>query len=329
MLRRLYAIAAEGTDPYENLALEAYLLERVQPGECILYLWQNQRTVVIGRNQHASNECRIQALEADGGHLVRRLSGGGAVYHDLGNLNFTFLTVRRDYDVARQTETILQAVRALGIPAEKNGRNDLTAAGGKFSGHAYYQTGEQCYHHGTLMVSVDLSPLAAYLQVSPLKLEAKGVKSVRARVVNLTQFRPELTVAQLRQALVEAFGRVWSAGPSPSDRSAGRPGPGPGTSPVCRPGLGLWRQPPPGGEPGGPVYLGTAAPGLQPGGGEYHPGGSLVGRAGGGLFKPSPRRASGLPPAAGGGSGAAHGPKGGRKDTGGRHPDTAHGGGIT
>ena len=228
MLRRLYAIAAEGTDPYENLALEAYLLERVPPGECILYLWQNQRTVVIGRNQHASNECRIQALEADGGHLVRRLSGGGAVYHDLGNLNFTFLTVRRDYDVARQTETILQAVRALGIPAEKNGRNDLTAAGGKFSGHAYYQTGEQCYHHGTLMVSVDLSPLAAYLQVSPLKLEAKGVKSVRARVVNLTQFRPELTIAQLRQALVEAFGSMvcrsipfgpisWTPRPWPGD----------------------------------------------------------------------------------------------------------------
>lgn len=297
MLRRLYAIAAEGTDPYENLALEAYLLERVQPGECILYLWQNQRTVVIGRNQHASNECRIQALEADGGHLVRRLSGGGAVYHDLGNLNFTFLTVRRDYDVARQTETILQAVRALGIPAEKNGRNDLTAAGGKFSGHAYYQTGEQCYHHGTLMVSVDLSPLAAYLQVSPLKLEAKGVKSVRARVVNLTQFRPELTVAQLRQALVEAFGRVYGLPVHPLrtdqlDAQALARGRARFADPAwvygdSRP-LAVSRE--------APVYLGTAAPGLQPGGGEYHPGGSLVGRAGGGLFKPSPRRASGLPP---------------------------------
>ena len=181
----------------------------MKPGECIFYLWQNQRTVVIGRNQHASNECRIQALEADGGHLVRRLSGGGAVYHDLGNLNFTFLTVRDDYDVEKQTDTILQAVRSLGIPAEKTGRNDLTADGGKFSGHAYYRAGEQCYHHGTLMVSVDLAPLEKYLNVSPLKLQAKGVKSVRSRVVNLRDFRPDLTLEELRAALVKAFGEVY------------------------------------------------------------------------------------------------------------------------
>ena len=136
MLRNLYVLDNRNTDPRHNLALEEYLLHQVKPGQCILYLWQNQRTVVIGRNQHAVNECRVQALEADGGQLVRRLSGGGAVYHDLGNLNFTFLTTHRDYDVEKQTETILQAVRALGVPAEKNGRNDLTVQGGKFSGHA-------------------------------------------------------------------------------------------------------------------------------------------------------------------------------------------------
>lgn len=209
MLHTLSVLTAEGTDPRRNLALEATLLHQVRPGEEILYLWQNQRTVVIGRNQHAANECRIQALEADGGHLVRRLSGGGAVYHDLGNLNFTFLTRQADYDVARQTEVILQAVRELSIPAEKNGRNDLTAAGAKFSGHAYYRTGDRCYHHGTLMVAVDLAPLERYLTVSPLKLQAKGVASVRSRVGNLTDFCPGLTVDRLRQALGEAFGQVY------------------------------------------------------------------------------------------------------------------------
>ena len=209
MLKSLYVIDSHSVDPRHNIALEEYLLRHVKPGECIFYLWQNQRTVVIGRNQHASNECRIQALEADGGHLVRRLSGGGAVYHDLGNLNFTFLTHLADYDVEKQTQTILEAVRALGIPAEKNGRNDLTAAGGKFSGHAYYKSGDQCYHHGTLMLDVDLAPLERYLSVHPLKLQAKGVQSVRSRVVNLKDFRPDLTIPQLRQSLAEAFGRVY------------------------------------------------------------------------------------------------------------------------
>lgn len=209
MIHELFCLKTRDTDPRHNLALEAYLLERVRPGQCILYLWQNQRTVVIGRNQHAQSECRVQALEADGGRLVRRLSGGGAVYHDLGNLNFTFLTVREDYDVEKQTEAILQAVRSLGVPAERNGRNDLTAQGGKFSGHAYYRSGTQCYHHGTLMVSVDLAPLERYLNVSPLKLQAKGVASVRSRVVNLRDFCPDLTIDALCEALATAFSSAY------------------------------------------------------------------------------------------------------------------------
>lgn len=209
MLHTLSCIISTEIDPRHNLALEETLLRQVAPGQCILYLWQNQRTVVIGRNQHPSNECRTQALDADGGHLVRRLSGGGAVYQDLGNLNFTFLTCLDDYDVEKQTETILTAVRALGVPAEKTGRNDLTAEGGKFSGHAYYRSGDHSYHHGTLMVDVDLAPLERYLSVHPLKLQAKGVPSVRARVVNLRHFCPTLTIPQLRQALIDAFGQVY------------------------------------------------------------------------------------------------------------------------
>lgn len=197
------------TDPVHNLALEEYLLRHVQEGQCILYLWQNRHTVVIGRNQNAASECNYEALEADGGYLVRRLSGGGAVYHDLGNLNFTFIMPSEDFDVDRQTEVILRAVQSAGIAAQRNGRNDLTVDGKKFSGHAYYHTGKKSYHHGTLMVNVDTEPLARYLQVSPLKLQAKGVKSVRSRVANLREYNPALTISFLKEAVIAAFSQVY------------------------------------------------------------------------------------------------------------------------
>lgn len=209
MTEQLYTISTDNINPYHNLALEEYLLNTVQPGQCILYLWQNQRTVVIGRNQNAENECHVSTLEADGGHLARRLSGGGAVYHDLGNLNFTFLVPTEDFDVKKQTEVILRAVQSAGIRAERTGRNDLTADGKKFSGHAYYHTGTKSYHHGTLMVNVDKEPLNRYLNVSSLKLRAKGVSSVRSRVGNLIDWNPELTIDMLKKALLSAFGEVY------------------------------------------------------------------------------------------------------------------------
>jgi lipoate-protein ligase A len=162
--------------------------------------------VVIGRNQCASAECDVERLERDGGHLARRRSGGGAVYHDLGNLCFTFVCVPEEYDQAAQTNVILDAVRSLGIVAERTGRNDLVVEGGrKFSGHAYQHTGAASCHHGTIMVAVDVDALGRYLTVSPLKLQAKGVRSVRSRVTNLQAIDSGITVDALKGALREAF----------------------------------------------------------------------------------------------------------------------------
>ncbi len=209
MIRHIMFYRTACTDPYENLAVEQYLLEHVDPGTCLLYLWQNRNTVVIGRNQNPWQECRCALLEADGGHLARRLSGGGAVFHDLGNLNFTFLMCQEEYDLERQLSVIMQACRALGLPARRSGRNDITIQGRKFSGNAFYTHQGRSYHHGTLLVDVDTQAMGRYLSPSPAKLKAKGVSSVRSRVVNLAQLCPGLTVEVMALHMLEAFEQVY------------------------------------------------------------------------------------------------------------------------
>ena len=196
-------------DPYLNIATEKYLLETVEKGCCILYLWQNQNTVVIGRNQNAWVECRTSLLEEEGGHLARRLSGGGAVFHDLGNLNFTFIMCDEDYDVDKQLSVIQAACASLGIIAERSGRNDLLADGQKFSGNAFYHSKGKAYHHGTLLVNVDMEKLSRYLTPSKAKLEAKGVASVRSRVVNLSELSPGLTCEGMAVHMRNAFSKVY------------------------------------------------------------------------------------------------------------------------
>ncbi len=209
MINKITLLRTDCTDPYRNLAVEEYLMETVQPGECILYLWQNQNTVVIGRNQNPWKECRTSLLEEEGGHLARRLSGGGAVFHDLGNLNFTFLVNEEDYDLDRQLEVIEMACRELGLRAERSGRNDVLVDGRKFSGNAFYHSKGKAYHHGTLLVDVDGEKLARYLSPSKAKLQAKGVDSVRSRVVNLTELVPGLTCARMAQAMENALAAVY------------------------------------------------------------------------------------------------------------------------
>ena len=212
MIERLLVCRSESYDPYHNLALEEALLNRVGKGELILYLWQNERTVVIGKNQNPWKECRTALLNEEGGHLARRLSGGGAVFHDLGNLNFTFLMSAEDYDLSRQLTVIEKACQSLGIPAQRSGRNDLLADGRKFSGNAFYSHAGKSYHHGTLMVDVDMEKVQRYLSPSKAKLAAKGVDSVRSRVVNLREFVPDLTIARLSDALIAALAEVYAVG---------------------------------------------------------------------------------------------------------------------
>lgn len=210
MINKLKIYHTKNTSPYRNLAVEEYLTTHVQDGEMILYLWQNANTIVIGRNQNAWKECRVSELIQDGGHVVRRLSGGGAVYHDLGNLNFTFCVKKADYDVEKQLSVILNAVKKLGINAQKTGRNDITIDGKKFSGNAFYQTGDCCYHHGTLLLNVDTSMMMKYLNVDIAKLQAKGVNSVKSRVANLISYCPDLTPELMAQKLSLAISEVYN-----------------------------------------------------------------------------------------------------------------------
>ncbi|MDR1654786.1 MAG: lipoate--protein ligase [Treponema sp.] len=209
MISRIHSIETAETNPYRNIALEALLLRRLNAGSCILYLWQNRHTVVIGRNQNAWKECRVEALEASGGFLARRLSGGGAVYHDSGNLNFTFIMGKEDYDPEKQNEVILRALQAAGIEAHSSGRNDMEIEGRKFSGHAYYLAEKNVYHHGTLLVNAGLEAAAQYLSVSADKIRAKGVESVRKRIINLCELKSGLTIGELKVLLKKAFEEVY------------------------------------------------------------------------------------------------------------------------
>ncbi len=216
MMKLTYVIS-DNMDPYENLALEEYLLRDTQEDECILYLWQNAKTTVIGYNQNAWKECKVEELKQDGGKLARRLSGGGAVFHDMGNLNFTFLVRKQYYSVEKQTEVILKAANAFGIPAERTGRNDIVVEGKKFSGNAFYLKDGYCYHHGTILIDTDKEMMSRYLNASLKKLQSKGVASVKSRVCNLNEYAQTMTIETMKSELIKAFGSVYEGVPNAID----------------------------------------------------------------------------------------------------------------
>lgn len=199
-----YVYFSPSGDGWWNLAADEYFLDTLSPDDFLLYFYINKRAVIIGRNQNPWQECRAETMEKDGVQLVRRITGGGAVYHDSGNLNFSFITGSQHYDLSRQMHLIVEALADFGIRAECSGRNDIvTADGRKFSGNAFCVRGNTHQHHGTLLIRSDLSALQNYLNVSVDKLKAKGIKSVRSRVCNLSEYAPDLTCESVANALLQ------------------------------------------------------------------------------------------------------------------------------
>ena len=180
-------------DPYFNLALEEYLFEHTPPSKACFMLWQNDSAIIIGKYQNTAEEVSQTYVEQHGIKVVRRLSGGGAVYHDRGNLNFTCIMDQIGkgcFDFQAFSLPVLSALRELGVDAKFNGRNDLTIEGKKFSGNSQYIRKGRVLHHGCIMLDTDISKVAEALKVKSAKFESKSVKSVRSRVTTINEHAP-------------------------------------------------------------------------------------------------------------------------------------------
>lgn len=220
-------IESSCTDPRWNLAMEEYVFSHMDPTRTYFILWQNHNTIVIGKNQNTVAEVNAQCVKEREISVVRRLSGGGAVYHDLGNLNFTFIAdadKMNEIDFGRFCLPVVQTLRNLGIPAEVNGRNDMTILGKKFSGNAQYTRNGRVLHHGTLMFSSNLSVVSEALQVNREKLLSKGISSVSSRVCNISDhLQEQITLEEFKKELLRNIigtGSVESYIFTPDDLSA-------------------------------------------------------------------------------------------------------------
>lgn len=205
MSQKVRIITTDILNPWINLALEEYFLVSQPHNQVTLFLWQNKDTVVIGRNQNPWTECNLALMEEDNIRLARRISGGGAVFHDIGNLNFSFIVNRDIYDVSRQCGVIISGLNRLGINASKSGRNDMTVDDRKFSGNAFCFRGQNALHHGTILINADMEKMSRYLTVSQDKYKSKGVASVKSRVINLSEIRPDLTPDMVKNEIIKAF----------------------------------------------------------------------------------------------------------------------------
>lgn len=201
-------IEALTTDPDFNLALEEYVFNSMPRDKEYLLTWQNDNAIIIGHHQNTLSEIDEKYVQDHNIRVVRRLSGGGAVYHDLGNLNFTFIVDSDSalVDLERFCLRVANALSTLGVDARIDGRNDILVNGHKISGNAQYRKEGRVMHHGTLLFDSDLTVLSNALKPDPLKIQAKGVASVRSRVGNIRALLPrDMTLQQFREHLADTL----------------------------------------------------------------------------------------------------------------------------
>jgi lipoate-protein ligase A len=195
------------TDPQINLAIEEYALKNLDINETYLLFYINEPSIIIGKNQNTIEEINTEYVESNGIKAVRRLSGGGAVYHDLGNLNFSFITKddgESFHNFRKFTEPVVVALKKLGVNAELSGRNDIEVGGRKISGNAQFSTKGRMFSHGTLMLNSEIENVVSALKVKKDKIESKGIKSVRSRVANISEFLTEkLDIGEFRSLLLK------------------------------------------------------------------------------------------------------------------------------
>ena len=192
------------TDPTFNLAAEEYVFERLPRDAMYVMLWQNDNAIIVGKHQNTLAQINEAYVREKGIKVVRRLSGGGAVYHDMGNLNYTIIADGDgELNFGRFCRIVLDALARVGVTGELNGRNDMTIDGKKFSGNAQYAKQGRVMHHGTILFDSNSAVLAGALQVDEAKIKAKGVKSVRSRVTNVRPYLPkDMTLQQFRKVLL-------------------------------------------------------------------------------------------------------------------------------
>ena len=202
-------IVSQSKDPFKHLAFENWLLRDLRPTGHFLFLYSNDPSVVMGKFQNPWKECDLKLMEENGIALVRRISGGGCVYHDQGNLNFCLISPLNQYDEQKNYQIILKALADWGIKASVSERKDIRFDDYKFSGSAFKRTKDYCLHHGTLLVSADLNRLNIYLSSLPVNMECKSLASVRSKVINLNEINPSIEKSDLIQSIVESFKQCY------------------------------------------------------------------------------------------------------------------------